>query len=124
MIYGIGIDLVEIKRIKKILERKEKIFLDKILTVKEMEQYFILKNIKKIEYVAGRFAGKEAVSKAVGVGIGSQLGWKDIEILNFINGSPFVKINKEFSKKNKLVYHISISHTKELAVAKVIIEQT
>ncbi|MGD9678206.1 MAG: holo-ACP synthase [Vulcanibacillus sp.] len=122
MIYGIGIDLVEIKRIKKILERKEKVFLNKILTIKEMEQYFILKNTKKIEYVAGRFAGKEAVSKAVGVGIGAQLGWKDIEILNSINGSPFVKINKEFSKKNKLVYHISISHTNELALAEVIIE--
>lgn len=124
MIYGIGIDLVEIKRIKNILEIKEIHFINKILTSKEIDQYSKLKGTKKIEYVAGRFAGKEAVSKAVGVGIGSQLGWSDVEILNSTTGRPFIKIKKNISEKKELVFHISISHTKELAVAKVIIEQT
>lgn len=123
MIYGIGIDLIEIKRIKKILERKETTFLNKILTDNEMAQYSILKNIRKTEYIAGRFAGKEAVAKALKIGIGSKLNWKDVEILNSTNGSPDVKINKNFLDNGELIFHISISHTKEFVVAKVIIEQ-
>ncbi len=122
MIYGIGIDVIEISRIEKILERKEKNFVNKILSDNETNQCPIDKT-RKLEYIAGRFAGKEAVAKAIGTGIVSQLNWKDIEILNLDSGKPFIKINSDFGL-GKFIYHISISHTKELAVAKVIIEHT
>jgi len=121
MIYGIGIDMIEINRIEKILYRKEKSFTNKILSNNEKTECPI-NIIKKTEYIAGRFAGKEALAKAFGTGIGNQISWKNIEILNCDSGKPYINFKKNFNDKN-FIYHISISHTKTLAVAQVIIEQ-
>lgn len=120
MIYGMGIDVIEIKRIEKILCRKEKSFISKILSDNETEECPI-NIIKKTEYVSGRFAGKEAVAKAFGTGIGGEISWKDIEILNYDTGKPFINIKNDVNS-DKFIYHISISHTRTLAIAQVIIE--
>ena len=69
MIKGIGIDITELGRIKKILERQPR-FPERILTENEIERFEKLKGQRKIEYFAGRFAAKEAFSKANGTGIG------------------------------------------------------
>ncbi len=120
MIYGIGIDAIEISRIEKILYRKEKVFISKILSDNEIKECPI-NIIKKLEYVAGRFSGKEAVAKAFGTGIGGKISWKDIEILNYDTGKPFINIKNDVND-DKFIYHISISHTRNLAIAQVIIE--
>ena len=72
MIHGIGIDLIEIERIKKLLRNKDKL-VKRILTQEEEHQFHSFKSEKrKFEYLSGRFATKEAFSKALGTGLGKQ----------------------------------------------------
>lgn len=112
MIYGIGTDLVEIERIKNALSDK---FIKRILTDNEIEIYnSIHLEKRKLEFIAGRFACKEAVSKANGTGMNG-IGFKDIEILKS-NGKPVCTF-KDF------LVHISISHTDKYAQAFVILEK-
>nr|WP_263323817.1 holo-ACP synthase [Neobacillus sp. Marseille-Q6967] len=115
MIKGIGIDIVELSRIEMLVNRQSK-FADRILTVKEKQRFDQLTARRRIEYLAGRFAAKEAFSKAQGTGIGEHLSFQDIEIGNDTAGKPV--IIKPVTKG-----HLSISHSKEYAVAQVIIEQ-
>lgn len=111
---GIGIDIIEIKRINKLMEEYGERFFQRILTENEIN--YCKKFSKPELHFAGRFASKEAYSKAIGTGIGKQFGWKDIEILNNEKGKPYIVHLKdnEFSKFN---YEISISHTEDYACA-------
>ncbi|WP_077620340.1 holo-ACP synthase [Bacillus sinesaloumensis] len=115
MIIGTGIDIVELDRIKKILHRQKK-FVDRILTDAEKEKFLQLSETRKVEFLAGRFAVKEAYSKAVGTGIGESLSFLDIEVLSDEKGKPV--LTKPISQKA----HLSITHSKDYAVAQVIIE--
>ncbi|MFE8703024.1 holo-ACP synthase [Cytobacillus sp. FJAT-54145] len=117
MIFGTGIDIVELHRIKTLIERQSK-FADRILTPYEKEKYEMLKESRKVEFLAGRFAAKEAFSKAIGTGIGKELSFLDIEVATSDNGKP--AIVKPFSEG----VHLSISHSREYAVAQVTIEKT
>lgn len=115
MIIGTGIDIVELNRIKSVYQRQKK-FADRILTEAEKEKFKSLSESRQIEYLAGRFAVKEAYAKAVGTGIGETLSFLDIEVLSDHLGKPIV------SKPLTYKAHISISHSKEYAVAQVILE--
>ncbi len=115
MIVGVGIDIVELERIEKIVKRQPK-FIERILTDHEKEMFTKLSGRRQIEFLAGRFASKEAFSKAVGTGIGSELSFLDIEIFSDEKGKPCIRHHAE-----KRV-HLSISHSQEYAVAQVIIE--
>ncbi len=117
MIKGIGIDIIEIHRIEKLTARTPK-FVQRILTEIEIEKYEQLQGNRKAEYLAGRFAAKEAFSKAMGTGIGKGLQFTDIEIVQDSFGKP------SFSKPINEGTHLSISHSKEYAVAQVIIESS
>ena len=88
MIFGHGIDLQEISAIKKAYDRNPR-FAKKVLTPKEWERFESLSGNRQISYLAGRWAGKEAFSKAWGTGIGA-VGFKDIEILTNDKGAPVV----------------------------------
>ena len=122
VIFGIGIDITEIDRIEKILIRNESSFIKKIFTDKEIER--IPQGTKrKYEFVAGRFAAKEAVAKALGTGIGGELSWQDIEIIANEKGRPIVFLNQEKWRKENFMIHLSISHSQTMAIAKVIIEE-
>jgi len=114
MIKGIGIDIIELSRIQAMLERKTKL-VDRILTDKEKLKFEVLSERRQIEFLAGRFAAKEAFSKAAGTGIGKELSFLDIEIETDELGKPFIV-------KPDLHAHISISHSRDYAVAQVIIE--
>lgn len=122
MIIGIGTDLIELNRIEAILKNKGDSFLNRILTDKEIERC-PLHPKRKVEYIAGRFAGKEAVAKALATGIGNQLSWRDIEITNQSSGKPEITILKNQWIHPNHIIHISISHSKTMALAKVIIEE-
>lgn len=115
MIKGIGIDIIELSRVRDLINRQGK-FVDRILTIKEKETFMPLSDARKVEFLAGRFAAKEAFSKAMGTGIGKELSFLDIEINTDSTGKPF------FGKPS-IQAHLSISHSRDYAVAEVIIEE-
>ncbi|MBJ8009571.1 holo-ACP synthase [Bacillus cereus] len=117
MIVGIGIDIIELNRIEKMLDGKLK-FMERILTEGERGVAEGLKGSRLTEFVAGRFAAKEAYSKAVGTGIGKEVSFLDIEVRNDDRGKPIIITNTE------RIVHLSISHSKEFAVAQVVLESS
>lgn len=114
MIKGIGADIVEVKRIRDLMEKYGDRFFLRIFT--ENEIAYCRKFSKPELHFAGRFASKEAYSKAIGTGIGRNFGWKDIEILNDALGKPYIVHLKE-NEYSVYIYHISISHTEDYACA-------
>lgn len=112
-----GTDIIEVERIKTAIENLGDKFLNEIYTKREIE-YCESKNVMKYQHFAARFAGKEAIFKAVSGLLESKydLVWRDIEIVNDNNGRPCVKLNCEKIKVNVEV-DISLSHVKEYAVA-------
>jgi holo-[acyl-carrier protein] synthase len=115
MIKGIGIDIIELKRIESLLENKK--FINRVLTETEREHFEQLLLKRKIEFLAGRFAVKEAYAKARGTGIGKELSFQDIEVTKDERGKPIVKSNQEDE-----IVHVSISHSRDYAVAQIILE--
>ena len=125
MIYGTGIDIIEIERIKKSLEKYSSRFENKVFTDKEID--YCQSQADPAKHFAARFAVKEAVSKSLGTGISKDVGFKDIEVVNQVSGKPLVIMNgqgkKLFEKLNLKFIHISISHDKHYAIAHAIAEQ-
>ncbi|MGM0378122.1 MAG: holo-ACP synthase [Bacillota bacterium] len=121
MVKGIGIDIIEINRIKNSIKKNKK-FLNRIFTKNEIK-FFDKKN-NNINTITGNFAAKEAFSKALGTGI--KFSWKNIEILRDESGKPYInlygKAKDIFENKKFKNCHISISHNKTQAVANCIIE--
>ena len=124
-----GTDIIEVDRIEKAIKEYENndtnIFLNKIYTENEI-QYCESKGKMKYQHYAARFAAKEAVFKAVSSLLKDkyELSWKNAEVLNDKNGRPqviFKNISKELEPKIKGI-DISLSHTKDLAIAMVILE--
>ena len=114
MIKGIGIDIIEICRIEKATENEK--FIERIYTENEIKEF--LRRNKNVSYLAGRFAAKEAVSKALGTGM-RNIDFKDIEILSDNLGKPYVVTS---GKLENLTIHITISHSKDNAIAFCVIE--
>lgn len=123
MIKGTGVDIIEISRIKKSLDNEK--FKQRIFTINE-QIYCDSKKSMAISSYTARFAAKEAVAKALGTGIANGGTWTDIEILPDEDGAPHVKLYGYFAKlaTNKKIYniYISLSHSKEYAVAQAILE--
>ncbi|MGG1680233.1 holo-ACP synthase [Neobacillus sp. NRS-1170] len=115
MIKGIGIDIIELSRIQELLNRQGK-FAERILTAREKDSLETLSERRKVEFLAGRFAAKEAFSKAFGTGIGKELSFLDIEIASDSFGKPIIV-------KPEIRAHLSISHSRDYAVAQVVIEE-
>ena len=124
MILGVGVDIVEVVRIEQSIARHGDHFLQRIFT--EDEIAYCSKMKSPGPNYAARFAAKEAVSKAFGVGIGAQLGWLEIEVRRKENGAPFIELHRgsaEFARiRGVREIHLSLSHTAAYAVAQVVIE--
>jgi holo-[acyl-carrier protein] synthase len=122
MIYGIGIDIVKIERVKNAVGRWDRKFLERVFTEYEIQYAYKKKN----PYLAlsVRFAAKEALIKAVGGSASVSL--KEIEILNEASGRPVVNISgslRSFFEKNTICCtHVSLSHEQEYGVACVVLE--
>ena len=115
MITGIGLDIVELGRIRKLDEKSPK-FRNRVLTERELEQYLLLKSKRQTEFLAGRFAAKEAFAKAKGTGIGAACTFQDMEIRKDDNGKPAMYFrDKEYGL-------VSITHSKEFAAAQVVLQ--
>ncbi|MDD5018988.1 MAG: holo-ACP synthase [Candidatus Omnitrophica bacterium] len=108
MIRGSGIDIVEIKKLKKAVERWGDIFLNRVYTSKELA--YSRSKRYPLQHLAARFAAKEAIFKALGNS--PRLNFKDIEIINDTNGRPFCRIR---NRKSSIA--LSLSHTDNYAVA-------
>ena len=122
-IFGLGIDIVNVKRIEKIFYKNKQKFVSKILHKEEL-------NLKKIspDIVAKKFAAKEAFSKAIGTGIGSTIMFNEILITHSKSGRPNIKLSKNVEKRvltklklKKIKFFLSISDDYPFTVATVII---
>ncbi len=125
-IFGIGTDIVNIKRIERILKKKNNNFKNRIFSNKEINYCDNKKNSSS--YYAKRFAAKEAFTKALGTGINKGINLKNIEIFNDSLGKPKIKLKgrvnnflKRKIKKKKYNIHISLSDDDPWAQATVII---
>lgn len=124
MIFGIGTDIVDVERIRK-LGSLEK-FADKILSLNELEVFKSQIDEKKVTFLAKQFAAKEAVSKALGTGIGKDIRFNQIEILRNSDGKPYLNddgmITTIFNDLGITKTHVSLSDEKKYALAFVILE--
>jgi holo-[acyl-carrier protein] synthase len=117
MIIGIGIDLVDLNRIKELMDDR---FINRILSSDEKKMFEnIAAENTKLSFLGGRFAAKEALFKAISKGHGKTY-YTDFSILNHENGSPYVLT--DFFKDDEII-HISITHTDDHAIAYVMIEK-
>ncbi len=130
MIFGIGNDIVDVKRIQALRDKFEDAFLNKIFSKNEILQSEKIQNTNlKMNFFAKRFAAKEAFAKACGIGIGRGINFLDIEVQNDEFGRPYFNILND--KKDFLLQKfgadfnvfLSLSDEKDFAIAFVIIEK-
>jgi len=127
LIVGVGIDLVEIDRVKKLLEQPHgERFAERVLTPEERE-LATSRGGRWAEYVAGRFCAKEAVVKALGCGIGRQVGFQDIVVVPDASGKPVCRLSEaawgRLGRSRPLRIHLSITHSATMASAYAIAEE-
>ncbi|MTD31583.1 holo-ACP synthase [Planomicrobium sp. YIM 101495] len=115
MITGIGLDMIELDRIRRLDERSPK-FRTRVLTPAELVDYNGLAGRRRTEFLAGRFAAKEAFAKAMGTGIGVHCSFQSIQVLRGENGRPRIYFNEQERG------FVSITHTKGFAAAQVVLE--
>ena len=124
MIYGVGTDIVNIDRIRKIILKNREGFIKRVLT--EHEQALFANKADSAAFCAKRFAAKEAFSKALGTGIGKVVSFQDLTVRNNENGKPhFIpseKLRLYLLEKGIKQAHLSISDESQNAVAFVILE--
>ena len=122
MITGIGLDLIEVKKIAKSIPSET--YLHKVFTEAEIAECSLATN--SAERFAGKFAAKEAFMKAIGKGIRQGVWFTQIEVLNEESGAPYIRVNNEAETAiNELrvkKIHVSVVHTKKTAAAVVILE--
>jgi len=124
MIYGIGTDIIEVARIRGMLEKHGDRARKRLLTDAERAESERFSD--PAPHVAGRFAAKEAVLKALGTGLIGAMTWHDIEVRTDPSGRPLVELTGEVAaeaeKRNISQIHLSISHTAEYATAQAVAE--
>jgi holo-[acyl-carrier protein] synthase len=125
MIIGSGIDLVEIRRIKRSIDRYGSRFLNRVYTV--AEQAYCLRKRNSAESFAARFAAKEAAAKALGTGISYGVNWLEFEVVREPSGRPSIKFHGRAAEIAARMgfssVALSLTHTAELASASVVLER-
>ena len=126
MIVGSGIDIIDIRRIKKTIKKYNHRFKKKCFHPNEIKKSE--SRLKSVESYAKRYAAKEACAKALGTGLARGVHWKDIEVVNDIFGKPKIKLyNKALNflnslqKQSKVSIEVSLSDEKDYAIANVMI---
>lgn len=126
MIIGIGTDIIEIARVRRLMTGKlGERFVQRILT--EREQQLAAERKEQFEFTAGRFAAKEAIVKAFGCGIGEHIGFQDIEIMPDRLGKPLCTLSDQAWHRldydeAAMTLHLSISHGKTVVSAFAVVE--
>lgn len=126
MIVGIGLDIIEVDRIRDISQRHKDRFTRRVLTKAELE--YVSKFKDPAERLAGRWAAKEAAFKALGTGVAEGMSLCDVEIVLSPLGKPDIRFHRKALKRFKELgatrCHLTITHGVNLAVAQVILEKT
>lgn len=124
MIAGIGIDLIEVDRIRSVFTRHRDRFVQRILTPAEQE--YVMRFADPSQRLSGRWAAKEAALKALGTGLSGGIGWRDVEILPDAHGKPQLVFHRKaldrWHELNAEISHVTITHSDTMAMAQVILE--
>jgi holo-[acyl-carrier protein] synthase len=125
MLFGIGVDIVEISRFQRLMDRYGERFAQRLLTPGEYEQF--RRRHFSLKFLATRFAAKEAASKAMGTGLSQGISFKSIEVENDEHGKPLLRfhgIAAQFIENNRIHQSLlSLSDEKHYAVAMVVLER-
>jgi len=125
MIVSIGIDIIEVARIREVLERTPR-FTERVFTMAE-RAYCDSRGAVAAQHYAARFAAKEAALKALKTGWRGGISWQDVEISSLESGAPVLTFHGEtkklFAASGATVAHLSISHTTQHAIAQVLLER-
>ena len=125
MIFGIGTDIVEIKRIEEITSLEK--FAGRILSENEQHIFASMNDSKKIRYISKQFAGKEAISKALGTGINKDVSFNNIEILRDDDGMPFFNpinhLDNLIADLGITKTHVSLADENHYAIAIAVLEK-
>ena len=128
MIYGIGTDICDVRRMAATFERRGERFAARVLGPHEMEVFhFRLDKVEErgINYLATRFSAKEAFSKAIGLGLRMPMTWRDCEIVNAPSGKPTIRLHgklAEWFAARRLVAHVSVTDETDYAASFVVVE--
>jgi holo-[acyl-carrier protein] synthase len=129
MIYGIGTDICDIRRIRASLEKHGDRFAQKVLSDHEMSTYRVRSERwpeRGVRYVATRFSAKEAFSKAIGMGMRMPMTWRLCEVAKLPSGQPTLVLHgvlKEWFEAKGLTAHVSVSDESDYATSYVIVEK-
>lgn len=128
MIYGIGADICDIRRLKATMERRGPRFAEKILGENELSVFHARSTrsaSRGISFLATRFSAKEAFSKAIGLGLHMPMTWRTCEILNAASGKPEIQLHgalKEWFEDRGLKAHVTVTDEIEYAASFVVVE--
>jgi holo-[acyl-carrier protein] synthase len=129
MIYGIGTDICDIRRIRASLERHGERFAQKVLSDNEMQTYRARSERwpeRGVRYVATRFSAKEAFSKAIGMGMRMPMTWRLCEVAKMPSGQPTIVLHgvlKEWFEAKGLTAHVSVSDESDYATSYCVVEK-
>ena len=129
MIYGIGTDICDVRRIRASLERHGERFARKVLADGELATWKARSERwpeRGIRYLATRFSAKEAFSKAVGMGMRMPMTWRHCEVIKLPSGQPAIRLHgelKEWFEKNNLTAHLSVTDETDYAASFCVVEK-
>lgn len=125
MIYGIGVDIVDIRRMGRVIDRWGMRFINRVFTAREINS--CSRGLKSVSSLALRFAAKEAFSKAIGLGMRKGIRWQDIEIVQNPNGRPDLNVTGEAlslcHKEGITGWYVSLSDESSYGIAVVVLEK-
>ena len=129
MIYGIGTDICDIRRIRASLDKHGERFAQKVLSDNEMQTYRVRSarwTERGVRYVATRFSAKEAFSKAIGMGMRMPMTWRLCEVAKLPSGQPTIVLHgvlKEWFEAKGLSAHVSVSDESDYATSYCVVEK-
>jgi holo-[acyl-carrier protein] synthase len=129
MIYGVGTDICDVRRIAATFERRGERFAEKVLGPHELEvfhQRLAKVKARGVSYLATRFSAKEAFSKAIGMGMRMPMTWRDCEVVKAPSGKPQIRLHGELAawfEARGLRAHVSVTDETDYAASFVVVEQ-
>jgi holo-[acyl-carrier protein] synthase len=129
MIYGIGPDICDLRRLRATLARRGDRFAEKVLGEREIEVFRARRarvEARGVAYLATRFSAKEAFSKAIGLGIHMPMTWRACEILNLPSGQPVIRLNgalADWFAERGLAAHVTVTDETDYAASFVVVER-
>lgn len=129
MIYGIGTDICDLRRMQQTLQRRGERFAERVLGPQELKVFHLRRErhpARGLRFLATRFSAKEAFSKAIGLGIHMPMTWSACEILNEPSGKPVIRLSGALAAwfaERELLAHVSVSDESEYVAAFVVVEK-